>query len=332
MKTLMKMPCSPPIEYANAEIMTSILKTSCDASALISSHPTTPHALSDQNIPDDVFLVLISFLPTRSVLELMMTDKDVFHRCSTDIVWDALCQRMWKDKVNVPGEALRMRDMIRIRGGAKMIDVFKMCYLDSKRQEVTKRELCSNPWYFRFKGSAGSLWTSSDPWWSGGNARRLRFLPDGKIAPASSDSIVCEKDNDASEHLHKKRKLNDYSNGGNEKEDCNDPFAEVKMRWRFITRPLDCYENRPVGAYIRISINGRDVPTYHVRRSPTNNWGFTMENCWGVYASFNLPKRGTEKLLEDQVLISAQKNQMKEALYYNNGVSVIPTLNTVIGE
>jgi hypothetical protein len=77
------------------------------------------------------------------------------------------------------------------------------------------------------------------------------------------------------------------------------PFSErmgnmfdppIPMVWRYVTRPLDM-PARPEGSYIRFSVAGRDVPTYCVRRSPTKNWGFIMESCWGVYASFELPKR-----------------------------------------
>lgn len=64
----------------------------------------------------------------------------------------------------------------------------------------------------------------------------------------------------------------------------------VKMSWRYLTRPLDM-PAKPMGSYIRFTVGGRDVPTYCVRRSPTNNWGFIMESCWGVYASFELPNR-----------------------------------------
>jgi hypothetical protein len=64
----------------------------------------------------------------------------------------------------------------------------------------------------------------------------------------------------------------------------------VTMSWRFLSRPLDM-PARPEGSYIRFTVGGRDVPTYCVHRSPTKNWGFVMESCWGIYASFELPKR-----------------------------------------
>uniref|UniRef100_A0A6U1QAQ3 Uncharacterized protein n=1 Tax=Cyclophora tenuis TaxID=216820 RepID=A0A6U1QAQ3_CYCTE len=62
------------------------------------------------------------------------------------------------------------------------------------------------------------------------------------------------------------------------------------MAWRFSARPMDLPE-RPEGSYIRFTVGGRDVPTYVVRRSPTQNWGFIAESCWGVYTSFRMPLR-----------------------------------------
>ena len=60
------------------------------------------------------------------------------------------------------------------------------------------------------------------------------------------------------------------------------------MKWRFVLEPMDLPLG-PRGAYLRLQVGGRDVPTYVVRRSPTNNWGFIMENCWGLFASFPIP-------------------------------------------
>lgn len=73
-----------------------------------------------------------------------------------------------------------------------------------------------------------------------------------------------------------------------EQSTLTDPI--VAMTWRFLSRPLDM-PARPEGTYIRFSVGGRDVPTYCVHRSPTKNWGFIVESCWGLYASFELPPR-----------------------------------------
>lgn len=53
---------------------------------------------------------------------------------------------------------------------------------------------------------------------------------------------------------------------------------------------MDLPRRRP-GSYVRLTVAGRDVPTYAIRRSPNQNWGFVMESCWGLYASFPLPPR-----------------------------------------
>ena len=48
---------------------------------------------------------------------------------------------------------------------------------------------------------------------------------------------------------------------------------------------------RANGSYIRITLDGRDVPTYVVRRSDRGDWGFVIESCWGVYSSTPLIRR-----------------------------------------
>lgn len=93
------------------------------------------------------------------------------------------------------------------------------------------------------------------------------------------------------------------------------------MHWRFITRPMDL-PRRPVGSYIRISIQGRDVPTYQVKRDP-NNWGFVLESCWGLFANFDLPRKG-EATLQDEHLSLTNDVQWREAFLYNIGNRILP--------
>lgn len=65
------------------------------------------------------------------------------------------------------------------------------------------------------------------------------------------------------------------------------------MRWRFVSSCMDL-PSRPDGAYVRITVGGRDVPTFVVRRSPNANWGFIMESCWSLYASFELGSKNEQ--------------------------------------
>jgi hypothetical protein len=93
------------------------------------------------------------------------------------------------------------------------------------------------------------------------------------------------------------------------------------MHWRFITRPMDL-PRRPVGSYIRISIQGRDVPTYQVKRHAPN-WGFVLESCWGVFANFDLPVQNATTL-QDEHLSLTNELQWREAFLYNIGSRILP--------
>lgn len=95
--------------------------------------------------------------------------------------------------------------------------------------------------------------------------------------------------------------------------DYSEPFPVKEIRWRFIANPLDC---------MRLTISGRDVCI--MRRSPTNNWGFVIENCWSLFSSFNMPLQGDSQSLD---LLIGNSCQWKEALFFNTGFNVMPQQN-----
>lgn len=208
---------------------------------------------------------------------------------------------------------------------------------DSRRPFITTRELCydivtqqGTIWSFRFKESAGADWTSVDPWYIGQPCRKMVFLSNGtmlNVVPPSSPGSQAP--------LYESIKLAE---------------PPLRMTWRFLTRPMDL-PTRPMGSYIRIQVGGRDVPTYSVFRSPTGNWGFVLESCWGVYASFELPKRigsphelnlendddtaaiRTVSLpprsmdpsdMQDETMALTNEIQWREAFLYNVGARVLP--------
>jgi hypothetical protein len=171
-------------------------------------------------------------------------------------------------------------------------------------------------WSFRFKESAGPAWTRFDPWHNhhAGRARRMVFLPNGQVAQVLDDYArpgnmdVDEPDSRYSGPLKLCRPFSD--DGGNdsdnedsdddddaEEEEENNAYSGLDIRWRIVTQPMDLPprggnrgdDDADAIAYITLTVAGRDVPTYIVHRSPTGNWGFLMENCWGVFASFPLP-------------------------------------------
>jgi hypothetical protein len=157
----------------------------------------------------------------------------------------------------------------------------------------------NNVWSFRFKESAGNDWTGQDPWYSGEPCRKLAFMRDGTILhyvdfpPAETTTTSARTKTSQS---HSDCPLNTSSSATNplDHSTSSTPFQlkdpPLPMRWRFLSnRPIDL-PSRPFGSYIRMSVGGRDVPTYSVFRCEAN-WGFVMESCWGLYANFELPPR-----------------------------------------
>ena len=215
-------------------------------------------------------------------------------------------------------------------------------------------------WSFRFKESAGTDWTATDPWYTGLEARKMVFLKDGSVrqyvsavSAAAPSERNHDNDNNHQDNAHAPTRLRSDAFRGSTSSptgsaqssdseslpelispnfgslaldaqhpqppantDNDNPHRQryhhhhhhngrlvlppVSMSWRLVTRPMDL-PNRPQGSYLRFSVGGREVPTYSVRRSPTGNWGFVMESCWGLYASFELPpKRSSSHQLQQQ--------------------------------
>ena len=177
-------------------------------------------------------------------------------------------------------------------------------------------------WSFRFKESAGVDWTGWDPWWNGAETRRMVFLRDGRamqvveeegegkeenLMNRSADGTIPISDSkqvhDDSHRPRKRRRIlqTAFSDGidiirrqPHAAHEYPDMLAirppRIDVRWHLVCQPMD-QPHRPIGTFVRLTVGGRDVPTYVVRRSPTGNWGFVMESCWGIFANFDLPPR-----------------------------------------
>ena len=208
---------------------------------------------------------------------------------------------------------------------------------------------------FRFKEAAGADWTTWDPWWNENEARTMVFLKDGtvkQIVPrsalhqssdgedfntnTSSDAVVVGED----DRIRDEDRSNGYVlcspfSDGLDVTDSSNRMAEgihdrrrpkIEIRWRFVSDPIDM-PSRPEGAYIRLTVGNRDVPTYVVRRSPTGNWGFCFESCWGLFASFELPLNNNHHQsndLQDSALSVTSSVQWREAMLYNHGAVTLP--------
>lgn len=157
-----------------------------------------------------------------------------------------------------------------------------------QRNYIHMHELCydvsGTVFQFRFKAAAGQSWTENDPWFTTRKAKRVVFLRGGDCRELMEDGSLGENQTHS---------------------------------WRWIARPMDL-PRRPqnTGHYVRLTIEGRDVPTYSVRRSETGNGGFVLESCWGMFSSFEMTDELRERITNEI--------QWREAFLYNVGSRMLP--------
>ena len=90
------------------------------------------------------------------------------YRSSPIAVWDAWHgYKRFREGGCTEKKELNFRILLQLEteGGARKS--FFSALKDSKRTLITKEELCSFVWSFRFKRAAGKSWTSTDPYWTG---------------------------------------------------------------------------------------------------------------------------------------------------------------------
>lgn len=90
-------------------------------------------------------------------------------------------------------------------------------------------------------------------------------------------------------------------------------LAPIALQWSF----ADVLEGTGGATRLHLTVDGRRVPTYHITRVAQ---GWIMESCWGIYASFALPPKGTCPALEDENLSVTVQTQVTEVIAYNHGV------------
>mmetsp|Transcript_1441 Transcript_1441/g.1965 ORF Transcript_1441/g.1965 Transcript_1441/m.1965 type:complete len:444 (+) Transcript_1441:96-1427(+) len=253
-----------------------------------------PPALDLAQLPDDLLFRITGYLDAPSLLQIRCLNRRYrWLGGRDDAGWNDLTAQLWETKVHIPETALLLSYATSVCNDL-MLKAYQESILDAReRNFIDLKELCYDPttqrgtvWSFRFKESAGSDWTAMDPWYNGLPCRKLVFLSDGSIKQYIVGSATLEAPRFGTASSLQRVPENNITGPGNHL--VVDP--PMPMTWRFITRPMDL-PTRPVGSYVRITVGGRDVPTYAIRRSPTGNWGFIMESCWGLFASFDLPNK-----------------------------------------
>lgn len=251
-------------------------------------------------LPLDALCHIFQFLDVASLCQLRACTTELCDAVSRDNAgWTEQCKRLWLKKANVCSIARdlisRSNMFIRKEASSEMcaaMAAYTLAIHDSAtRNEISREELCFDEasnndaavvWSFRFKESAGHDWTSWDPWWNGQDARKLVFLRDGTVLqghPKGYGHSVAT--------LNGTELYDVFSERNVQRDDAEVPTPRIEMKWRFVNHSLDL-PPRPNGAYVRITVGGRDVPTYVVRRSHNGNWGFILESCWGIYASYEM--------------------------------------------
>jgi hypothetical protein len=233
-----------------------------------------------ESLPEDLLAYTASFLNVGSLKQARLVSRKFDRTLSQDKAgWVAHCQRLWSRRCHVSPESRRQ-----LAEGGRAKEAYRLACLDARlRHALCRDELVFDPslpldattvWSFRFKQVSGGGWTASDPWYAGQEARQFGFLADGSVR-----QLFVNKSNQDEVTLHPPFFDAPNIQGGG-----------LNISWRFVCQPIDL-PRKAAGAYVRLTIAGRDVPTYMVHRSPVGNWGFLMENCWGVFASFSLPRK-----------------------------------------
>lgn len=292
----------PNQEDAVAKKMASSFTVNEDANLDESFPHPSQSSFPLPNLPDELVMQVGSFLDVRTLKHARYLNRrfrDLFSR--DEAGWVQHFHHLWQRKAHIHPVACHLLTGFPKENAFAMKAYRVACFDAAERQEIALDELCFDMqratgtiFSFRFKQAAGSEWTSSDPWHKHQEARRMVFLRDGSVRQLA---VTPDDDNgDGSIRQVLRRPFYDVRSS----EQTPERSAGLEIQWKFVSLPLDLPE-RPKGAYVRLNVGGRDLPTYVVRRSPNGNWGFLLENCWGVFASFPLPpkKRNNSKAINE---------------------------------
>ena len=236
--------------------------------------------LTLDNLGDHVLYHVLTWSSVLTLAEVAACASALRVAADSAPLWADLCARLWADKALVPERFRALRATAPKRA-------YRESLADASRTRVTRAELCEMEWHFRFKEQAGEAWCGIDPYWAGLRANTFRFEPGGAVRQTG----------------------NGWDGEGGEGADGATPAGarrrlDVRLRWRL------------GGAGVRLSVDGRPVPTYVASRH--RNWGWILQSCWAVYASFALPRPGADPSLDDEGLGVTVASQWEEAVLYNH--------------
>ena len=146
---------------------------------------------------------------------------------SVSKAWRSVCGSwaLWHDL----SQPLRKWRNIAVDAKLHPREFCRLSVADSKRTSLTRDELCSQTWRFRFKRAAGEEWLAVDPYWTDNNPATIRFTADGTTERAGTWELE----------------------------------VEVKWRWGHSrkARRAPGLAGGESGSSVRVVVDGRDVPT-----------------------------------------------------------------------
>jgi hypothetical protein len=162
----------------------------------------------------------------------------------------------------------------------------------SSRAWLCPDELTNFAWEFRLKKSAGADWLRVDPHARGEKAARVKFYVDGDVKFFGLPGM-----------------------------------DEKKISWTWAG--TSCGRKGPKGSFLKLIVGGAPLPAYIVTRHA--NWGFVLQNCWGILTSFPMPAKGADPALEDEFLLNLGLAQQNEALKYREWDGLVSMIRRATG-
>ena len=109
---------------------------------------------------------------------------------SVSKAWRSVCGSwaLWHDL----SQPLRKWRNIAVDAKLHPREFCRLSIADSKRTSLTRDELCSQTWRFRFKRAAGEEWLAVDPYWTDNNPATITFTADGTTERAGTWELEVE--------------------------------------------------------------------------------------------------------------------------------------------
>ena len=109
---------------------------------------------------------------------------------SVSKAWRSVCGSwaLWHDL----SQPLRKWRNIAVDARLHPREFCRLSIADSKRTSLTRDELCSQTWRFRFKRAAGEEWLAVDPYWTDNNPATITFTADGTTERAGTWELEVE--------------------------------------------------------------------------------------------------------------------------------------------